>query len=684
MHTLQQFRLKWVFFLMLLPLFIGLSVLLLSHPDSQADVSIASKQTALLQEVANIKQDNAIPDSLATSPMPAPSQVLGALDLITCDTIRGWAGDTADPNRPVDIHLYIDGPAGGGGRFIKVLTASRVREQAVCEALQGSNCDLCPFNHPQCKHGFEFNISNGLLSLSDGITHTIYAYGLNFVDEFPPLLSGSSQEIKCHALALPMVVQTNSSLKNGDFDTGDFSQWTVGQGSFNGNGTGLPQTVVFSEDNWQALIGDIAATNNTTPVGYGYIAQTFTVGKPMVRLRYRINTYDVVWGENTNKLFDTFEISINKLPDQVTDEERQLKCDLSNARPTMPIVVSNGLSYCDGYYGNEVGTKRDLGWQEITLDLQEFQGQSITLYAALWSREYETPFYDDQAHNNTWVNLDDIQPLSLGSGTGWIAYTSSRDGNNNVYIMNIDTKQEIQLTDDPAADQRPIWSPTEERIAFISDRDGDFEIYTMNLDGSGLLKVTNNEVDDSHPAWSPDGTKLVYESGDIGQKDIYTINKDGTNPNNLTNNPAHDIQGFFSPDGSRIVFSSNRDGDGEIYMMNIDGGDLKQLTDFDDAADNLPVWSPDGRWIAFVSNRDGDDEIFLIDLQNNNDVVKLTDDNVSSRLPDWSPDGLHIIFNADGTNSTEIYVMDVLGRSRKQLTFNESSEFQPTWQHLLD
>jgi TolB protein len=92
-----------------------------------------------------------------------------------------------------------------------------------------------------------------------------------------------------------------------------------------------------------------------------------------------------------------------------------------------------------------------------------------------------------------------------------------------------------KLTDNPASDSEPAWSPDGQKLAFTSDRDGDNEVYVMNAaDGSGVTKLTDNPAFDSEPAWSPDGQKLAFTSDrdglDLGDFDVYVMNADGSGP----------------------------------------------------------------------------------------------------------------------------------------------------------
>jgi len=74
------------------------------------------------------------------------------------------------------------------------------------------------------------------------------------------------------------------------------------------------------------------------------------------------------------------------------------------------------------------------------------------------------------------------------------------------------------------------------RIAFYSDRDGTFEIYVMNADGGGQTRLTNNPASDDSPSWSPDGTRIAFYP-----------DRDGNGQTNLTNNPAGDQNPSWGP-----------------------------------------------------------------------------------------------------------------------------------------
>ncbi len=184
----------------------------------------------------------------------------------------------------------------------------------------------------------------------------------------------------------------------------------------------------------------------------------------------------------------------------------------------------------------------------------------------------------------------------LQNGGGRIAFVANGD----IYVINPDGSNEINLTNHPARDSLPAWSPDGTRIAFVSDRDSKHEIYVVNADGSNLKKLTSLNIESSWssnaPVWSPDGTKIAFAYALNAEGMIYIMNADGSNLT-VVGHYRWNTDLSWSPDSSRIAFISHPDDTDTLTVVNTDGSNLMALTDY--ALFQSLSWAPDGSKIAF-------------------------------------------------------------------------------------
>ncbi|NIV12097.1 MAG: hypothetical protein GWN62_12730, partial [Aliifodinibius sp.] len=109
----------------------------------------------------------------------------------------------------------------------------------------------------------------------------------------------------------------------------------------------------------------------------------------------------------------------------------------------------------------------------------------------------------------------------------------------------------------------PSWSPDGSKLVYSSNRDGNWEIYVINADGSNARRLTHLEVaDDYFPYFSPDGRKIILMSIDTTgtSASVCVIDADGNNLVRLTEEGGYAGDPHWSPDGKKIAFYSRRDG----------------------------------------------------------------------------------------------------------------------------
>ena len=254
-------------------------------------------------------------------------------------------------------------------------------------------------------------------------------------------------------------------------------------------------------------------------------------------------------------------------------------------------------------------------------------------------------------------------------------------------MLNNSSTQPIQLTTDAASKYGVVWQPivnddiaeeeatqTDNRlIAFTSNQDGNLDIYTMRADGSGLTNLTNNPADDINPFWSPDGTRIAFESDRDGFMQIYLMNADGSDVIQLTDDETESELGMkyysnstslaWSPDGNKLIFSQRVSGDEKStpYVMDVDGNNKMPLVS-EPGMYGSPSWSPDGKHIAFLSTdtqNPGLQRLYVVAANGNNlrDVTEMLPSNEGvgyyfKPYYHWSRDGQSIFFIASNAVSS--------------------------------
>jgi len=260
-----------------------------------------------------------------------------------------------------------------------------------------------------------------------------------------------------------------------------------------------------------------------------------------------------------------------------------------------------------------------------------------------------------------------------------VAVTATIDDNTDIYIVDVVTGAMTRVTDAAARDSSPTWSPDGSRLAFESFRDGNFEIYIVNSNGSGLLRLTSNPVGDTNPAWSPDGTKIAFTSGSgSSNSDIFIISPDGSGLTQLTSGSPPESDPVWSPDGNKIAYRTfPTSGVVNICVMNKDGSGSECLTD-SQWENGIPSWSPDGMWLAFRTARYSPASIQLVNVADRSF-------NTFSGLapvkgdPVWSPDGYRLIYQADAGGNMELYEIIVSTSDVTQVTYNPGYDGEPAW-----
>lgn len=265
---------------------------------------------------------------------------------------------------------------------------------------------------------------------------------------------------------------------------------------------------------------------------------------------------------------------------------------------------------------------------------------------------------------------------------GQIAFSSNRDGNYEIYVMNPDGSNLERLTNDPASDLSPAWSPDGSKIAFASDRDGSSKLYVMNADGTAVTVLGSMYGQDV--AWSPDGSKVAYTGSNMGRSEVWIADADGSNATRLTDNVGgayHNQSPSWSPDGSMIVYRSTMPSTTNYVLrrINVDGSnDVALTSSVPPAWDMSPSWSPDSSTIVFASNRSASTYNLFTMNADGSGVQALTNSAADEySQPKFSPDGSKLIAYKGGA-APGIYMMNADG-SGESMLLSVAVAVDPDW-----
>ena len=260
----------------------------------------------------------------------------------------------------------------------------------------------------------------------------------------------------------------------------------------------------------------------------------------------------------------------------------------------------------------------------------------------------------------------------LAFSTNRIVFTFyAKPDNTDIYVMDADGGNRENLTNHPAYDSDPDWSPDRTKIAFVSDRNGGNQIYVMDADGKNPIRLTDGPRSKWAPDWSPDGGKIAFtvQPAAIRESHIAVMAADGDNRVRFR---SHARDPSWSPDGREIAFSALRAGEwwSDIYVIGIDGQGLRRVTHElrELWGGHSPAFSPDGKRIAYVAIDKLYPQIFVVGADGKN-RVRLTQNQQNHGGPAWSVSGRRIAYYVwDNDAPSSIHLMTSNGQYVKRLS----------------
>lgn len=277
-------------------------------------------------------------------------------------------------------------------------------------------------------------------------------------------------------------------------------------------------------------------------------------------------------------------------------------------------------------------------------------------------------------------------PTPLGGG-GQIAYASNKEGNFDIFVMDVGGDAVQRMTTSLFDDNEPAWSGDGGTLAYTSWYDDGTHVLLVISHEGGEPKLISRFplVHGGSPTWSIDD-RIAYwatkctafcDKGGYNRSVIYFVDEDGSNVEFiqpfLTTIP---LDPSWSPDGKLLAILDGTEWSTDIEVITADGDRHQTIREFKIYRD--PAFSPDGSMLAFSSDEQGDFDVYVFYLDGTY-LSRLTQNSGDDRHPTWSPDGTQLAFSSDRGGNWDLYVINLDGSGEQALTSSEADEIEPSW-----
>jgi len=218
-----------------------------------------------------------------------------------------------------------------------------------------------------------------------------------------------------------------------------------------------------------------------------------------------------------------------------------------------------------------------------------------------------------------------------------LAYVSFEDRLPSIYVQQLRSGERRRVSAKAGVNQAPAFSPDGKKLALtLSTRDGNLDIYTLDLTTQALVRITDDPGIDTEPQWSKDGQSLYFTSDRAGGPQIYRIGvQPGDKPRRLTFQGTYNARPRISPDESQLAFVTQEDGEYHIATMDLKGrGDVQVLTK--GRFDVSPSYAPNGAMILYAGRARGLGTLALVS-SDGRVQERLVSSDGELQEPAWSP-----------------------------------------------
>ncbi len=250
--------------------------------------------------------------------------------------------------------------------------------------------------------------------------------------------------------------------------------------------------------------------------------------------------------------------------------------------------------------------------------------------------------------------------------------------NNNwdIYSRDLSSGLIQRITQDSLKDFQTDYCTSKNIIVFDSYRDNNTRnIYSLDLNTDELIQLTELEPRDGHPVWSPDCRSIAFQSSRNGNPDVYIMDSIGENIKQLTFNNSFDGIPKWSPNGEIIAFNSSRTGSPNVFLLNVETKDEIQVTS-NEKYNFIQDWISDTE-LLMITDVDEKRQLQIVDISNNTVRILPTDSDVTYARTNMS--GKIVFTQKDKSGDIQLYLFELNSSTLKQLTKTNGEKRFPTF-----
>lgn len=318
--------------------------------------------------------------------------------------------------------------------------------------------------------------------------------------------------------------------------------------------------------------------------------------------------------------------------------------------------------------------------KDITMEIYLYSvSSSKTLLSKRYSARAES--LRKLAHS---VSNDVFHALTgmRGPFTSKVAFVSDVSGKKEIYLMDYDGHNRVQVTTRRSITMSPSWSPDGKSLLFSSVASDsknvkNHNLYLYNLSTGRVELLSNKKGINSGAQFSPDAREIILTMSFLGNPEIFAMDPSSKVAKKITSNYGMDVDPSYSPDGKHITFVSDRSGRPMIYKMRNDGSDITRLT-YAGYYNATPSWSPTGNKITFAGWDNNKFDIFIMNTDGSN-IERLTKEMGNNEDPHFAPDGYFIVYSSNRQGKKNLYITNIDNTVHRQITANFGNCEAPKW-----